>query len=69
MTTYQLAAFGEPFTKQRMCINLNQLALWVSDLTKKKGKLEYKMNLEYIYIYMPGAFHVSQQKEITFTSN
>ena len=31
------------------------------------------MNLEYIYIYifiyMPGAFHVSQQKEITFTSN
>ena len=71
VTTYQLAAFGEPFTKQRMCINLNQLALWVSDLTKKKGKLEYKMNLEYIYIYiyMPGAFHVSQQKEITFTSN
>lgn len=30
--TYQLATFRKPFTEQGMGINLNQLALWVSDL-------------------------------------
>lgn len=56
MTTYQLAAFGEPFAKQRMCINFNQLALRVSDLRRKKGKVENKMSQE----YMSGALNVDQ---------
>ena len=29
-TTYQLATFREPFAEERMCINFNQLGLWVS---------------------------------------
>lgn len=49
MITYQLAAFGEPFAKQRMCINFNQLALWESDLRRKKGKVE-KENKTRIYM-------------------
>jgi hypothetical protein len=48
VTTYQLATFGEPFAKQRMCINFNQLGLWVSDIRRKKGKVENKMSQEYM---------------------
>jgi hypothetical protein len=56
VTTYQLAAFREPFAKQRMCVNFNQLALRVSDLRRKKGKVENKMSQE----YMSGALNAVQ---------
>lgn len=48
---YQLAAFGEPFTEQRMCIHFNKLRLWVSEWEKMVGKFRYLHLLVFIDKY------------------